>query len=212
MLTVRPFRADDLDALYRISLATGLAGDDASHLYADPKLIGHIYSAPYALLEPDLAFVVEDQDGVAGFAVGTADTIAWEDRLERLWWPSLREQYALLPQSDPASRSDDQRRIAMIHRPAPTPAAVSSGFPAHLHLNLLPRLRGRGMGARLLHHWLAALGRHGAKATHVAVNRANSRALQFWNRMGFRDLPLESLPEGRTIWMGRPSAGRACKE
>ena len=211
MLTVRPFRADDLDALYRISLATGRAGDDASHLYADPKLIGHIYSAPYALLAPDLAFVVEDQDGVAGFVVGTADTIAWEDRLERLWWPSLREQYAMLPQSDPASRTHDQRRIAMIHRPAPTPAIVASRFPAHLHLNLLPRLRGRGIGSRLLHHWLAALGGCGAKATHVAVNRANSRALRFWNRMGFRDLPLESLPQGRTIWMGRPSVGSAQK-
>jgi hypothetical protein len=66
MLTIRPFHADDLDDLYKISLATGLAGDDASHLYADPRLMGHIYSAPYALLEPQLAFVVEDQEGVAG--------------------------------------------------------------------------------------------------------------------------------------------------
>src|SRR3954447_25645883 len=80
MLTVRPFRADDLDDLYDISLATGEAGGDGAHLYVDPKLIGHIYSAPYARLEPQLALVVEDEQGVAGFVVGTADTSAWKKR------------------------------------------------------------------------------------------------------------------------------------
>ncbi len=34
---------------------------DTSHLYADPRLMGHIYAAPYALLEPALALVVEDE-------------------------------------------------------------------------------------------------------------------------------------------------------
>ncbi len=36
------------DACYSISLATGFAGGDASHLYRDPRLMGHIYIAPYA--------------------------------------------------------------------------------------------------------------------------------------------------------------------
>ncbi len=94
MLNIRQFRSDDLDALYGISLATGLAGGDASHLYADPKLMGHIYAAQYALLEPQLALVVEGGDGLAGFAVGATDTTAWERRLEQSWWPSLRERYA----------------------------------------------------------------------------------------------------------------------
>ena len=54
MAGVRLFQPEDLDALYEISLATGLAGGDAAHLYEDKKLIGHIYSAPYALLDPAL--------------------------------------------------------------------------------------------------------------------------------------------------------------
>ena len=47
---IRPFRASDLEALYAISLATGHEGGDAAHLYADPKLMGHIYATSYALL------------------------------------------------------------------------------------------------------------------------------------------------------------------
>src|SRR5262245_12922089 len=115
MPTIRQFRADDLDALYRIALATGFAGSDASNLYADSKLIGHIFAAPYALFEPKLALVVEDGEGVAGFAVGTTDTMAWQRRLEQLWWPSLRQRYAL-PAEDDASRwTPDQRLAFLIH-------------------------------------------------------------------------------------------------
>ena len=203
MLTIRQFRSNDLDALYRISLATGLAGGDASHLYADPKLMGHIYAAPYALLEPQLALVVEDGDGVAGFAVGTIDTTAWERKLEQSWWPVLRERYALPPEVDAAGWTPDQRRAFMIHRPALTPPAVAAAYPAHLHLNLVPRLHGRGVGTSLFNHWTSLANAQGAKALHVAVNRANIGATSFWRKMGFADLALDGLPEGRTLWQGR---------
>jgi len=204
MLTIRPFHADDLDELYKISLATGLAGDDASHLYADPTLMGHIYSAPYGWLEPQLAFVVEDQESVAGFAVGTVDTMAWEEKLEQLWWPSLRRQYAMPPETDAERWTHDQRRIVMIHRPMHTPPAIALKYPAHLHLNILPRLRGRGVGSRLVDRWLTAAGKYGGTATHVGINRANVGAVRFWDKMGFADVSLDGLPEGRTIWKGRP--------
>ena len=78
MVNVRPLQPSDIDTLYAISLATGSAGADATHLYEDGLLLGHIYSAPYACLEPGLALIVEDDDGVAGFAVGATDTARWE--------------------------------------------------------------------------------------------------------------------------------------
>ena len=130
MARIRPFEPADLEACYAISLATGFEGGDASHLYRDPKMMGHIYVAPYTLLEPALAFVAEDDDGVTGFAVGAADTVAWGARLERDWWPSLRSQYADPGDVPPADRTADQRRASMIHHPAKTPAAVTAKYPA----------------------------------------------------------------------------------
>jgi len=203
MLNIRQVRSDDLDALYGISLATGLAGGDASHLYADPKLMGHIYTAPYALLEPQLAFIVEDGEGVAGFVVGTTDTTAWERRLEQAWWPSLRERYAMPAEADASRWTPDQRRAFMIHRPTPTPPAVALLYPAHLHMNLLPRLHRRGVGTKLFDRWTAAAGAEGAKAIHVAINRANIGGAAFWTKMGFADLALDGSPERRTLWKGR---------
>jgi GNAT superfamily N-acetyltransferase len=108
------------------------------------------------------------------------------------------------PEADAPGWTHDQRRIFMIHRPTRTPAAVTVKFPAHLHLNMLPRLHGRGVGTQLFNQWLAAASRYGGKATHVAINRANVGAVRFWGKMGFADLPLAGLAEGRTIWKGRP--------
>ena len=172
MPRIRPASPADLNACYEISLATGFEGGDASHLHADRRLMGHIYVAPYLLLAPALAFVVEDR------------------------YP----EPAGVP---PDLRTADQRRAFMIHHPAPTPPWVVDGFPAHLHMNLLPRLQRRGVGKRLLGQWLEAAAAHGARAAHVGVNRANTGARLFWAAQAFAELRDAGPPEGRTIWMGR---------
>lgn len=201
-MNIRPVRPDDIDALYAISLATSYAGGDASHLYDDPKLTGHIYSAPYAVLEPHLGIVIEDAEGVAGFAVGTTDTRAWEDRLEKEWWPHLRLRYA-----DPAGAvqdtwSADEYRAFMIHHPSQTPDEVVYRYPAHLHMNLLPRVHGKGLGSEMFNKWRSIAARHSSNGVHVGVNQANKRAIGFWGKIGFTELPIKGAVKGRTIWMG----------
>jgi len=203
MVTLRPFAPDDLPALYAISLATGHRGGDASHLHQDPKLIGHIYSAPYALLDPGIALVAVDAEGVTGYAVGASDTTAWEAMLERRWWPALRCRYADPGDTPPATWTWDQRRAWMIHHPFSTPRAVVEAFPAHVHMNLAPRAQGQGVGRRLLAAWLDAAAAHGAGGVHVGVNAGNARGLRFWGREGFEVLTPDGVAAGRTVWMGR---------
>jgi ribosomal protein S18 acetylase RimI-like enzyme len=203
MIKFRPFQFQDLDALYAISLATGHDGGDASHLYQDGKLIGHIYSAPYAVLEPELTYVATDGGGVVGFIAGAEDTLAWENILERRWWPALRLEYADPGDAPCDAWTADQRRAFMIHRPERTPTAVAAAYPAHIHLNLLPQVQGQGFGSRLLDLWLDRAVERGAKAFHVGVNHANGRALAFWSRQGFYTLDAPEARTGRTVWMGR---------
>ncbi len=195
-------KRQNLEACYAISLATGHAGGDASHLYRDPKMMGHIYIAPYAVLEPGLTFVVEDRDGVAGFVAGAVDTAAWEARLERDWWPSLRQHYADPVGVPPDEQTADQRRASMIHHPAATPAGIVTLYPAHLHMNLLPRLQRRGVGSLLLEPGWLPPGHAARGQFHVGVNRMNTGAMRFWTRQGFAPLVLDGVPESRTCWMG----------
>jgi ribosomal protein S18 acetylase RimI-like enzyme len=201
-LDIRPFKPADLESLYAISLATGHIGEDASHLYKDGKLIDHIYSAPYAVLEPDLVLVIEDNKGVAGFVVGTPDTERWHSRLEAEWWPRLRREYENPSAVPSAQWSADQRRASWIHHPEQPPKQVVEVYPAHLHLNLSARIQGRGAATMLFSKWMARAAPHGIKAMHVGVNRANGRAVRFWSKLGFEQLQLADGSPSRTIWMG----------
>lgn len=203
MIRLREYRPSDLPALYQISVMTGDGGGDARHLYRDPDLIGHIYAGPYAALAPDLCFVAEDDLGVAGYVVGTADTRRFETQLESEWWPALRDRYpdpgALLQPDWDA----DMRRAHRIHHTAVIPEAVVAECPGHLHMNLLPRLQRQGVGTRLLERWYEAAREAGAVRVHVGVNPGNAGGLAFWQRAGFERIALPVEGTARAVWLGR---------
>jgi ribosomal protein S18 acetylase RimI-like enzyme len=183
---LRGYQPADHDAVYDICIRTGAAGEDATPLLADPALLGHVYAGPYLKLSPDLAFVVEDGDGVAGYILGAADTAEFEDRLERDWWPELRRRY-------PTYRTDgdatlDDLLIALMHSPARAPAGLVTAYPSHLHIDLLPRLQGQGWGRRLIDTLVERLHAAGSHGLHLGVAAANTNAQAFYRSVGFTEL------------------------
>lgn len=201
MVELRPYRASDLDALYEICLVTGDSGQDATPLHNDRKVIGHIYSAPYGVLEPANVFVAEDAEGVAGYVVGTYDTKAFDARLEREWWPALREHYAQVPKA--GLTASDRQRIATIRKPGANPADLVARYPAHIHMNLLPRLRGQRIGTGLLQRWIGQARDAGVTGIHLGASTGNTGGVAFWSKSGFE--PIRTV--GRTIWFGMSLAG-----
>ena len=201
MTRVRALEADDLEALYPIALQTGDNGGDASALHRDPSLIGHIYAAPYAVLSPETAFVAEDALGVAGYIVGAVDTRAFEARLERDWWPPLRARYTDPSDRPPETWTADEMRAWLIHHPYPTPERVLAGHPSHLHINLLPRLQGQGMGKALMDRFLDVLRAQGSPGVHLGTGEANVRARRFYDLYGFHTVERPAGARSQTVWM-----------
>ena len=200
MAQIRGVRPSDLDDLYRICLATGTGGGDASTLYQDPKLLGHVYAAPYAVLSPQSVFVVEDAGDVSGYIVGAPDTREFETRLEAEWWPRLRRLYHDPAGGPRAGWSGDQLISHKIHYPDRTADEIVEPYPSHLHINLLPHLRGGGVGRRLMARWLATVGDLGSHGAHLAVGAANRRAIRFYRACGFHELKRPSKSAQAAVW------------
>ncbi len=196
MVELRPYRPADLAALYDICLRTAESGDDATALYNDPKAIGHIYAGPYAALQPEQVIVVEDDAGLAGYIVGTFDTDAFAAKKERDWWPALRDQYAHIDATNYTER--DLARIAAMRVPEHSPPDIVAAYPAHIHMNLLPRLRGQRLGTALLTRWIEAARDAGVTGIHLGANAANTGGIAFWQRSGFAPLGII----GRAAWFG----------
>jgi len=202
MVEIRGFRPADLDELYSVCLATGAGGDDASVLYRDPKLVGHVYAAPYALLSPRTVFVVEDTDTVGGYIVGALDTRGFEALLEAEWWPALRQIYPDPSGTPRVDWSVDQFMSQKIHHPDRTAKEIVEPYPSHLHINLLPHLRGRGIGRQLMARWLGTVRDMGSRGAHLAVGPANRRAIRFYRTCGFHELERPPSPSPAPIWFG----------
>lgn len=185
--SIRPYQAADEGALYRICLETGDSGVDASALYADPQLLGHVYAAPYGRFEPELAFVLQDGTGPCGYVLGARDTQAFYERLRREWWPPLRLRYPLVPRPSGES-TPDERLIRLIHQGLEEDADLTRQFPSHLHIDLLPRAQGGGHGKRLMHTLLSALREANSPGVHLGVGVRNTRAIGFYRHLGFEEL------------------------
>ena len=183
MSQIRPATLQDLPGAYRVCLLTAAAGEDASASYRNPDLLGHVFVGPYVVRSPELARVVVDPEGVAGYVVGAADTRAFEAWAEAAWWPVLRAQY---PELGDGTR--DAEVIELIHRPHLADPAIVVEYPSHLHINLLERARGHGQGRSLV-EWLAAeLRSAGSRGVHLDVGALNHNAIAFYRRLGFEAL------------------------
>ncbi len=190
MTAIRPYRPSDLDALYEICLRTGAAGQDATDLVADPRLFGELYAAPYAVLEPEHAFVLDDGEGAAvGYVLGALDTVAFEARRVAEWWPAVRARH---PERPGGQRLDDLLVHLIHHRHEPDPEVVAV-YPSHLHIDLLPAVQGHGWGRRLLDTLFDALRADGSSGVHWGVSTRNTAAIAFYEHLGCRELPGDGL-------------------
>ena len=90
---IRPYEPTDHDTVYEICLKTGDSGQDATDQFEDPKLLGHIYTGPYINLEPESAFILEDETGACGYIIGALDTQSFFHKIESKWLPNLQNHY-----------------------------------------------------------------------------------------------------------------------
>ena len=183
MHVIRPATFRDLPGTYRVCLLTGDAGQDASAQFRDPDLLGHVYVGPYVVGQPDLALVVVDPDGVAGYCLAARDTRAFEAWAEAAWWPPLRDEYPVRDDASP-----DAEIIRLLHSPRRAPDAVVREYPAHVHIDLLARARGRGHGRGLIEMQLESLRRDGTRGVHLDVAAANANANAFYRHLGFTEV------------------------
>jgi ribosomal protein S18 acetylase RimI-like enzyme len=75
--------------------------------------------------------------------------------------------------------------LALHYRPERLLWAGLPRYPAHLHIDLLPGFQGSGYGRQLIDTFCAAAADAGATGAHVCVVSANTRALGFYDRIGF---------------------------
>lgn len=180
---IRSYRPDDLESVYDICVRTGDNGGDARGQHVSDRLLGDVYAAPYVVLEPETARILDDGTGRAvGYIVGTRDTPEFVTRFRQEWMPRTAGLY-----------SGDDWPIELLNNPESMLRPEIADYPAHLHIDLLPDWQGKGLGRQLMSEFLAGLHAAGVLRVHLGVSPKNTGARAFYDRLGFKPIAEETL-------------------
>lgn len=202
---VRRYERRDRDAVRHICFVTGYLGDPVDWQWRDPDSFADFFSGYYTDHEPGSAWVVDIDGEVRGYLLGCIDSgraiaptayfahhllrrgLAFRPGTAGMVWRSVGDILADAPRRRlPPPRFDDPR------------------WPAHLHIDLLPEARGRGAGAALMRSFLDGLVELGVAGCHVETVAENTRAVAFFEAMGFR----RHLRAFSTPGLRSPTGGR----
>jgi ribosomal protein S18 acetylase RimI-like enzyme len=202
-LTLRDVRPEDQAGGYYVCLKTGDYGRDGEAFYRDdPDALGRIFVGPYIAFEPDFGLILEDQAGICGYAFGALDSRAFYARYEREWRPRLCAEFPL-PAGNPADWTRPQQVHSWYHQPDYFCPEPYDSYPSHLHIDLLERAQGRGLGRRMLEEVMRRLRARGSPGAHLGVSGRNPRAFEFYRHLGFRELVRVGSGESEVIYMGK---------
>jgi ribosomal protein S18 acetylase RimI-like enzyme len=193
MADVRRYQARDRDAVREICRVTAYGGGEKLRP-VDPLLLTDLMTRYYTDFTPEAVWVAERRGRVVGYLAGCFDEAPLRRAMVRsivpravaaalarglLLRPALWRLVAVTP-----------RFLAAERRAG---AGDSSGdllaaYPAHLHVNLLPEARGRGVGERLVAQLCIEAARRGLPGVHATVLEDNRGARRFFERLGFTAL------------------------
>ncbi|MFI5716719.1 GNAT family N-acetyltransferase [Nocardia sp. NPDC051750] len=184
-MRIRTFHEEDRPALRE--LATRAAqGSPTETLWGHPESEAQIYLEPYMDHEPESLFLAEADGVLVGYLTGCVDTAVFPSETRRI--EDAIRTHRLILRPGPAAffaRSALDAAGAALRR-APTAGEIhDQRWPAHLHINVAPEGRGTGAADGLMDQWFERLRSLGSPGCHLQTVVENTRAVRFFERMGF---------------------------
>ena len=181
--------------IYNICLQTGESGKDATHLFTDSLVLGHIYAGPYMEYEPQSVFILNDENGLCGYIMGAMNSNAFYDWMYKDWFPTVRNNYNQ-PSGEPSKWNRTEKTVNILFQPMSK--KLFKDYPAHLHIDLLPRAQGQGQGKLMMDRYISHLKKNNIKGVHLELSITNERAFNFYRKYGMDKLEQDD----DSIYMG----------
>ena len=183
--SIRSYKSADTSAVYEICLKTGNSGQDATHLFSDPLVLGHIYVGPYMEFEPQSVFILEDDQGPCGYIMGVLDSQTYYQWMHSEWLPKIRVNYKT-PTGNPDTWDETEKITDLLFHPVSQ--RLLPDYPAHLHIDLLSRAQGKGQGKLLMDRFIDYLKYNKIPGLHLELSSNNDRAFNFYRKYGIEEL------------------------
>lgn len=170
-MPIRPYEAKDRDAVRYICLNSDGPCD------ADEKgqhFLLTTYCDYYIEREPHNCLVYADENGRAiGYVLIAEDFDKFKETFLHEFKPRLADDTAAHGYALDSIQLHERNR---------------EKYPAHLHIDLLPEIQGKGIGTQMIKRALNRLAEKKCKGLTLTVWKHNRDAMRFYERLGFEQI------------------------
>ncbi|KAG9341048.1 hypothetical protein JZ751_019802 [Albula glossodonta] len=201
--SIRPYFPKDEPSVYKICREIyneGLGGVPFSE--QEPDLIGDRLVGGFLTLSPDYGFVLEDEEGICGYALGTVDVKPFVKKCKMSWIPSMQEKYNK-PDSEKDLSEAEKMMLSFHEEEEVLPESFLSNFPSLIKVDIQAKVTDPSVAKSMMGCLLSSLKANGSHGAFCEVRQMDKRMLDFYSKLGcFEVAKMEGFPKD-VIIMGR---------
>uniref|UniRef100_A0A672G2Y3 Protein O-GlcNAcase n=1 Tax=Salarias fasciatus TaxID=181472 RepID=A0A672G2Y3_SALFA len=201
--SIRPYFPKDEVAVYKICKEMYCEGmEDAPFSDDDPDLIGDRLVGGLLTLSSDYGFVLEDEDGICGYALGTVDVKPFVKKCKLNWLPFMQEKYH--KPDDQKDLTEAEKMMLSFHEEEEgLPDSFLSNFPSLIKVDVHAKVTDPSVAKSMMGCLLSSLKANGSHGAFCKVRQTDKRMLDFYSKLGcFEVAKMEGFPKD-VIIMGR---------
>uniref|UniRef100_A0A3Q2YCJ2 Protein O-GlcNAcase n=1 Tax=Hippocampus comes TaxID=109280 RepID=A0A3Q2YCJ2_HIPCM len=201
--SIRPYFAKDEASVYKICKEMYYEGmEDAPSSEQESDLIGDKLVGGLLSLSPDYGFVLEDDEGICGYALGTVDVKPFIKKCEMSWIPFMQEKY-LKPDGQKDLTEAEKMILSFHEEEEGLPESFLSNFPSLIKVDIHAKVTDPSVAKSMMGCLLSSLKANGSQGAFCKVRQTDKRMLDFYSKLGcFEVAKMEGFPKD-VIIMGR---------
>jgi GNAT superfamily N-acetyltransferase len=194
--SIRPYHAQDREAVRKLCCETGFLGNPIDPVFEDRELFANFLTAYYTDWEPESSFVLEVNGEVRGYLLGSRHPL--RQQLYNLYQNAGLALHVLLGYWRYNAASRRFVHWILLNGWREVPAAPRR--TAHFHINLLPDARNVPSTRALIEAYLGYLHKHGEKRVYgQMVTFEDRRGTKMFERYGFKVVDRMEITKYRWI-------------
>uniref|UniRef100_A0A672MQB8 Protein O-GlcNAcase-like n=1 Tax=Sinocyclocheilus grahami TaxID=75366 RepID=A0A672MQB8_SINGR len=202
--TIRPYFPKDESSIYKICKEMFTEGCEGIFFSDEsPDLIGDRLVGGFLTLSPDYGFVLEDEEGICGYALGTVDVKPFVTKCKMSWIPFMQEKYNK-PDTE-KDLSEAEKMMLSFHEEEEEglPESFLSNFPSLIKVDIHAKVTDPSVAKSMMGCLLSSLKANGSHGAFCEVRQMDKRMLDFYSKLGcFEVAKMEGFPKD-VIIMGR---------
>uniref|UniRef100_A0A9J8BDN9 Protein O-GlcNAcase n=1 Tax=Cyprinus carpio carpio TaxID=630221 RepID=A0A9J8BDN9_CYPCA len=203
MYSIRPYFPKDESAVYKICKEMFTEGCDGISISDEsPDLIGDRLVGGFLTLSQDYGFVLEDEEGICGYALGTVDVKPFVKKCKMNWIPFMQEKYNK-PDTEKDLSEAEKMMLSFHEEEEGLPESFLSNFPSLIKVDIHAKVTDPSVAKSMMGCLLSSLKANGSHGAFCEVRQMDKRMLDFYSKLGcFEVAKMEGFPKD-VIIMGR---------